>query len=211
MKKFLPKLFAAALFVAAQTGHAQDGDQGFSDDSGIGSVGGFVLPENYQIQTSDELRVEVFREPELLKVVRVEGDGSISLPLLGTIPAAGKTIAELRTLIRNLYEADYIVDPQVNLSVVSFRLRSVQVMGMVGRSGTVQIPPDQDLTIVDAISRSGGFTRLARKKDVVVKRTYEDGSTEVYTVNVQEIMTNPDASNFVLRNGDVIFVREITI
>lgn len=182
------------------------GNQGTSE-----GTRGFVLPENYRIQTSDELSVEVFREPELAKVVRVEGDGSITLPLVGTIQAEGLTVPELRESIRSLYARDYIVNPQIAVTVVSFRLQSVQVLGQVNRSGTVQIPPDEELTLVDAISRSGGFTRLAKRREVTVKRTFEDGSTEVYKVNVDRIMTDPNVEDFVLRDGDVIYVDEILI
>lgn len=191
---------------------AQDaGSDGGGNEGGSDGARGFVLPENYRIQTSDELGVEVFREPELAKVVRVEGDGSITLPLIGTIRAEGLTVPELRESIRSLYARDYIVNPQVTVTVVSFRLQSVQVLGQVNRSGTVQIPPDEDLTLVDAISRSGGFTRLAKRREVTVKRTFEDGSTEVYKVNVDRIMTDPNVEDFVLRNGDVVYVDEILI
>jgi len=182
------------------------GNEGSSD-----GTRGFVLPDNYRIQTSDELSVDVFREPELAKVVRVEGDGSVTLPLIGTIRAEGLTIPELRESIRSLYARDYIVNPQITVTVVSFRLQAVQVLGQVNRSGTVQIPPDEDLTLVDAISRSGGFTRLAKRREVTVKRIFEDGSTEVYKVNVDRIMTDPNVDDFVLRNGDVVYVDEILI
>ncbi len=187
------------------------GDGGSGNDSDSSGAQGFVLPENYKIQTSDEILIEVFREPELTKQVRVEGDGSITLPLIGTIKAANLTIPQLRESIRSLYERDYIVDPQITVTVVSFRLQSVQVLGQVNRSGTVQIPPDEDLSLVDAISRSGGFTRLAKRREVTVKRTFEDDSTEVYKVNVDRIMTDPNVEDFILRDGDVIYVDEILI
>lgn len=207
-------ILLASLLCLLTSAFGQDGGGSTGGSDGGpdgGGAAGFVLPENYRIQTSDELQIEVFREPELTKVVRVEGDGSISLPLIGTLKAADLTVAQLREAVRSAYERDYIVNPQVTVNVINFRLQSVQVLGQVNRSGNVQIPPDKELTLVDAISMSGGFTRLAKRREVTVKRTFEDNSTEVYKVNVDRIMTDPNVEDFVLQDGDVVYVDEILI
>lgn len=171
-------------------------------------LSGPITSNNYQIQASDVLQVEVFQEADLNRVVRVEADGSIRLPLVGAVPVAGLTLGEATNLVSELYDRDFLVNPQINITVLEFRPRLVNVLGQVGRPGQVLIPNDRPLTLTQAISSANGMTRMGRATRVRITRILDDGERRVWTVNFDDIMQNPSSRDIVLQEGDTIFVPE---
>jgi len=167
-----------------------------------------VAPANYKIQPSDVLYRQVFQHPDLEKEARVEADGTIALHLVGRVNVQDLTVSEAREKITELYNRDYLVNPQVDLQVVQFNLDKVQVLGQVRQPGLIGIQPDEDLTLLSAISQAGGFTRLARKGTVRVRRTLEDGEVRVIVIDASDLITDPDSEDFVLQGGDIIFIDE---
>jgi len=168
---------------------------------------GMVAPVNYKIQPSDVLRLDVFQHTELNRSIRVEADGTVHLHLIGRVKVQDLTVVETREKITELYNRDYLVNPQLYLQVVSFKLDRVEILGQVRRPGPVAIPPDEDLTLVTAISRAGGFTRLARKGTVRIRRQTEEGD-RVFVIDASDLITDPDSEDFYLQGGDIIFVDE---
>ena len=81
---------------------------------------GIVVGENYILKPSDVIQVTVYQEPDLDKTVRIEADGSVTLPLISKIKVADLTISESQELITRLYNRDYLVDPQISVLVASF-------------------------------------------------------------------------------------------
>lgn len=193
----------------------QDSSNAGSDSSGTGytssgrsSAGvGMAVGQNYILKASDVLQVQVYQEPDLAKEVRIEADGTIALALIGKVKVAGMTVAESQSLVTNLYNRDYLVDPQISVLVVSFAPKYVHVLGMVGTPGKVMIEPDQDLSLIDAIAQCRGVTRLGNAKKVRIKRT--DGS-KPFDVNYDEIRRG-DATDILLQEGDTITVPERVI
>lgn len=208
------KRLAGALFflVGILTLPAQESGSSRAENSRSGEGGTTadpaILPANYRVQPSDQLLIEVFRHPDLEKVSRVEADGTITLHLIGRIEVEGMTVAEIRDEVTELYNRDYLVDPQLDVYVTDFSLAEVQVMGEVREPGTVQIPPDDDLTLLEAIVESGGFTALARRNSVQIRRKDGDDQTEVIRVNAKDLLDDPEAEQFLLQDGDIIYVRE---
>jgi len=168
---------------------------------------------NYLLQPLDLLKVQVFQEEEINKLgeVRVSQEYTISLPLIGTLDLKGKTAQQATEMIRKRYDRDYIINPQVTVLVVEYAKRTVNVVGQVNQPGQVDFPQEQGLTLVDAISRAKGPTRLANMKKVVLKRTNPDGTTEVQTINAEDLMKTDAKETFPLQPGDVISVPERSI
>ena len=81
---------------------------------------GAAVDSNYVLQPSDVIQIEVFQEDDLEKTVRIEGDGTVSLALIGKIKVAGLTISEAKTKVTDLYNRDYLVEPQISIIVVTF-------------------------------------------------------------------------------------------
>ena len=177
---------------------------GDSSKSAASSAAGLAVSQNYVLNPSDIIRVEVYQERDLDKEVRVEGDGTVALALIGKVKVSGMTVAEAQTLITELYNRDYLVNPQVSLLVTDFAPKFVRVLGMVGAPGKVQLPPDDDLTLIDAISQCRGVTRLGNPRKVRIKRA--DGS-KPFDVNYDEIRRG-DARDIILQEGDTITVPE---
>mgnify|MGYP001801085807 CR=1 FL=1 len=171
--------------------------------SGLNNVG-----LNYVVQPSDILQFRIFQEPDMDAEDRVEADGSVRLPLVGVVKLGFKTVSDAQSYLYQLYDADYFVNPQVSLLVLEYAARNVNVLGQVQRPGVVLIPPDRPLFLSDAIAQAGGPTRLANLGRIQLKRVLETGEIISRELNFDEIITNPNISDFPLRDGDTLYVSE---
>lgn len=201
-------------FVYAQEsgGNGVSGDSSSSNSSSARSSGGgnfgMVVGENYILKPSDVISVEVYQEQDLDKSVRIEGDGSVALALIGKVKVAGMTVAEAQSLITDLYNRDYLVDPQVSVLVVQFSPKVVHILGSVNSPGVIEIPPDRDLTLTEAIAGVRGVSRLGNPKSITIKRVDENGRARQMEVNFNRIVQDPNAKDVILQEGDTIWVPE---
>jgi polysaccharide export outer membrane protein len=156
----------------------------------------------------DLIKVQVFQEPDLERELRVSRDRTIVLPLIGTIDLHNRTVHDAELIITDLYQKDYLVNPQINLTVMEYAARTLSVLGSVNTPGSVPIPPERDLTLLDAIARSGGFSRLANRAKVSLTRIQSNGQTENYTINADQLMAGDGGRRWLVQNGDVVFVPE---
>ena len=191
------------------SGGASNASSGAVGYSGGGSSGvGIIVGDNYVLKPSDVIQVEVYQEVDLDKSVRIEGDGTVALALIGKVKLAGMAVAEAQSLITDLYNRDYLVDPQISLLVVSFAPRVIRVLGSVNSPGVVEIPPDRDLTLTEAIAGVNGISRLGNPKSLKIKRVNGDRGALQMEVNFSKIVTDPDVDDVVLQEGDTIWVPE---
>lgn len=167
-----------------------------------------VLPTDYMLQPSDLLRVLVFQEPDLQREVRITQEGSVSLPLIGTIELQGKSVHQAEDIIRQLYDRDYLVNPQISITVLEYAQRTAQVLGAVNSPGAIVFPPEQKMGLLEAIARAGGFSRLAERRRVRLTRTLPDGKTDNYTINADDLVQGNSSEPWLLVKGDVIYVPE---
>jgi len=196
-------LFALA---AAACLRAVDGQPAEAAPVAEAKAGAETKPD-YILQRLDLLRVQIFQEDELTREVRISQEYTITLPLIGTINLEGKSVRQTQELIRELYDRDYLVNPQVNVSVIDYAKRSVNVLGSVNSPGVVLFPQEEGMTMLDAITRVGGFNRLADRKHVKLTRTV-DGKTSTYIINADEIIQGSAKESWTLVQDDVIFVPE---
>ncbi len=169
------------------------------------------LKGDYVLQPQDLIRVTVFREEDInpLGEVRISQEYTVSLPLIGSVDLKNKTARQAQELIRQLYDRDYLVNPQVNVIVLEYAKRYVNILGAVGSPGAIPFPPEEGLSLIDAITRAGGFARIAKKNDVTLKRTNADGTTDTKHINVDDMMKGKTDDSWPLQPGDVISVPEI--
>jgi len=163
---------------------------------------------SYWLQPMDLIRVQFFQEPDLDRELRVSQDSKIVLALVGPVEVRDRTVREVELLIAELYRKDYLVNPQINVTIVEYAQRSVTVLGAVSSPGTVVIPPERTLTLLDVIARSGGFSRLANLKTVSLTRNLPDGRTVNYTVNAELMMSGDKGNQWTVKDGDIISVAE---
>lgn len=128
--------------------------------------------QGYRLGTGDHLSVIVYGEDKISGPTTIDPEGNITLPLAGSIVAAGKTIAELTEAIRAALAAGYMRQPSVAVQVLSFR--PYYILGEVNKPGEYEY--SNGLTVMDAIAVAQGFTYRARKSTVFV--THRGASVE---------------------------------
>ena len=171
-----------------------------------GSRAAEVVPADYRIQPQDTIIVDVVGEPILSKEFRVSASGEINFPFLGNVQVADKTTSAIAQEVKAALEADYLVNAQVIVQVRDFRKNLVFVFGQVNKPGAVEIPPERQLTLIEAITMAMGFTRLAKTSDIQVTRV---GEERQFRFNADALRRNTDASQvFYLQPGDQVFVPE---
>jgi len=157
----------------------------------------------YKIGPQDVLRIDVWKEAEVSRVVPVRPDGKISLPLLNDVQAAGLTPMQLSGVIADGLRK-YINDPQVTVSVSEINSRRIYVTGEVTRAGAFPLLPN--MTVLQALSSSGGFTQFAKLKNIYVLRA-EDGKQVKLPFNYKDAVNGKKPEqNVLLQSGDVIVV-----
>src|SRR5260370_34253103 len=157
----------------------------------------------YKIGAQDVLKIDVWREDQLTRMVPVRPDGKITLPLLNDIQAVGLTPMELAGAIRDELKK-FITNPQVTVSVSEINSRRIYVNGEVNKSGAYQMLPH--MTILQALSGSGGFTAFAKIKNIYILRMV-NGKPVKIPFNYKEAVTGKHPEqNVELEPGDVIVV-----
>jgi polysaccharide export outer membrane protein len=117
----------------------------------------------------DTLGIDVFGVPELSREVQVDSGGSISIPLIGTLDARGKTSLELARAIETALRGRYVRDPKVTVNVKSSVSQVVAVDGQVSNPGLY--PVTNQMTLGRAIAAAKGVSEFAKMDDVVILRT----------------------------------------
>ncbi len=140
--------------------------------------------------------------------VRISRESVVSLPLIGRVNLKGLTIRDAERHVAELYDRDYLVNPQINIVVLEYARRTVNVLGSVGEPGEVEFPREEGLTLLDAISRAGGFTRLADRRKIKLTRKGEEGQAETVTINADDIIEGDSSELWVLQTDDLIYVPE---
>lgn len=180
----------------------------WAQDVPVGGESTLPVPKaDYTLQPSDLVRVQIFQEDDLTREVRISQENRIQLPLIGAIEVKGMNVRELQETIRGLYDRDYLVNPQVNVFVLEYAKRSVNVLGSVNSPGVVLFPQEQGMNLLDAIARVGGFSRLADRKRIKLTRLIE-GKTSTYIINADDVIQGNVKETWDLVQHDVIFVPE---
>jgi polysaccharide biosynthesis/export protein len=157
----------------------------------------------YKIGPQDVLRIDVWKETEISRTLPVRPDGKISLPLLNDVQAAGLTAMQLASVISDGLKK-FITNPQVTVSVTEINSRRIYVTGEVLKPGAFPLLPN--MTVLQALSSSGGFTQFARVKSIYVLRK-EQGKDVKHPFNYKEVVSGKSpAQNILLEPGDVIVV-----
>ncbi|MGZ8937614.1 MAG: polysaccharide biosynthesis/export family protein [Limisphaerales bacterium] len=155
---------------------------------------------DYKIAPHDIIVIDVFGEKDLSKEFRVSATGTINYYFLGEMQVAGKTTTELREVLTTELNRDYLVEPQVTVDVKEYRLREVFVNGQVNKPGAIPLTGEQELTILGALSRAGGFTPRASENKIKFTRPGQKERSFTF-----DQLKDPK-NNVVLVPGDIIEV-----
>lgn len=125
----------------------------------------------YRLGSGDRLAISVFGHPDLSGEFEIDGTGEIAYPLLGQVTAAGHTLEEIRAIVTDDLNRDFVVDPRVSVEVLNFR--PFFILGQVNAPGSY--PFVAGLNVRQAVSIAGGFTRRADQAEVVIVRDSREG------------------------------------
>ena len=97
------------------------------------STGGVSAPAGYILSPTDQVTIEVFGEDDLRTSGRLNPEGNLSVPLLGSIHLAGLTLTQAVSKLTELYSRDYLVNPKINVTLLSYARRRFSILGQVGQ------------------------------------------------------------------------------
>lgn len=213
-------LFFAALILLVCTGNSQAAAQSKKGDKqdppvttarNSASAGDEIGPAvtaattdpAYVIGPQDVLDVNVWKEPDMTRIVPVRPDGKITLPLINDVEAAGSTPQQLATTVTERLRK-FITEPQVTVIVTQINSQRVFVVGEVLRAGAFPLVPGT--TVLQALASAGGFTTFANVKKIHVMRVVNGKHIEL-PFNYREVLKgdNPD-QNIKLEPGDTVVV-----
>jgi polysaccharide export outer membrane protein len=175
-------------------------------------LGGAVsVAQEYTIGPGDILKITVWGHDDLSKEYPVTLDGRVPFPLIGAVQAAGLSTSELAKRLRDLLEKDYLVNPQVLVTVKDYLSSKVHVLGEAEKPGLFYLTGPT--TLLEMLSKAGGLSRTAGK-DLVLVRTEgpKTGgppgvrSTVLLRFDVRKIQAGDVKENILLQNGDMMFV-----
>jgi polysaccharide export outer membrane protein len=170
------------------------------------AAGQSQVDREYHIGPLDTLAISVYQEPEIStpanSPLQVDANGNITMPLIGSVPAAGKTAGELAAVIADRLSTKYLKDPQVNVAVASSVSQKVTVQGEVTQAGVYEIRGKT--TLLEALAMAKGETRVAALSQVLVYRDVK-GQRVGALFNVEQIRKGlvPDPE---LLGNDVVVV-----
>jgi polysaccharide export outer membrane protein len=146
--------------------------------------GAFTGASDYRVGPQDLLEVSVFQVPDLNRTVRVNSGGEISLPLIGSVRAGGRTVKELEQDIAGKLDAAYLQSPQVTVFVKEFTSQRVTMEGALAKPGIY--PLTGRTTLLQAIAMAQGLEDDADTRGVVIFRTI-DGKRQGAVFDVRAI------------------------
>lgn len=176
---------------------------------------GAVAQSAYHIRPGDVLRVEVIEDSSLDRSVLVPPDGRITVPLAGSVAAAGRTVEQVQQALSQQLAPNFAAPPSVFVSIdrlVEPRERAsapapvptvnVYLMGEFNAPGGMAVPPGT--TVLQLFASGKGFTRFAATRRIQMHRVQKDGTTRIYPLDYDAILSgqSPNGS-VVVAPGDV--------
>lgn len=129
-------------------------------------VSWLTFAQEYKLAAGDEIKILVYGESDLTTQVKINKSGMLSFPFLADLSALGLTTAELALKIADGLRGDYLVNPQVSISIVAYR--PFFIHGQVRKPGGY--PYQDDLTLDKAIALAGGLSARASRSDWKITR-----------------------------------------
>ena len=209
-KKTIPLAFVALACMPAwgqASKNATPNTPQVYDKPGVTAVGSEPIAQNvdprtYLIGPDDILKIEVFRDPDLSRMVNVRPDGKITMALVGDLQAEGLTPERLTAQLKEAL-SQYITSPEVTISVMAVNSKSFVVTGKVNRTG--KFPLITPIRVFDALGLTGGFQDFADTKHVTIVR----GAQRLNFNYNDFVKGKKDAldQNIMIQNGDTILVK----
>lgn len=168
------------------------------------------LDTSYVLGPGDRVMVEVFESPEYSGEKQILADGSLSLPLVGSVTVQGMSLEGAADAISQRY-APYLRRPIVTVTLMTPRAVRVVLAGEVERPGSYTVPTTdaqqpQAPSLSEALQLAGGITLAADLNNVQIRRVISSGRTQTVTLNLWDLTRSGDISRLSIRDGDTVFI-----
>ena len=208
MKQLLTGLFIISLLSVLAGCATRTSRMPVQPETGEGQ-GPSVLVEAYKMGVGDEVKVIVWKNPELSVSEPVRPDGKIAVPLIGDVEAAGKQPEDLAADIKQKLSS-YLVNPNVTVILTGLTghefLSRIRVTGSVTKN--MSMTYHQGMTVLDAVLEAGSINQFANANQTMLYRRTATGS-QTYNIRLEDILENGNmTTNMLLMPGDVITVPE---
>jgi polysaccharide biosynthesis/export protein len=164
-----------------------------------------VDPSTYKIGALDEVRIDVWREPDLSGIHKVRPDGKITLPFIGELAVVDMTPDQMKeSLVKGF--SSLVNQPQVMVQVVAVRSKRYFLVGKFVKVG--ELPIERNITVMEAIAAAGGFQPFANQSKVVILREGSGGVKERLKFNYKEVLKGKKLEqNILIKNGDYVIAQ----
>jgi len=180
--------------------------------------------KDYKVGPEDQLEIGIFGQEKLNRFPRVNGQGEITMPLVGMVKVGGLTPEQIEKRLAELYDAQFLVNPQVSVAVKEYRHQRVAVTGAVGKPGAIEIIGPR--TLLEVLSLAGGISNLntSAAGDVVNVIRHQNApdlaktvkvdtlkpfspNTETMVIDLRRLVSGQSPElNITVSNGDVVHV-----
>ncbi len=167
-----------------------------------------AFAQDFIVGEGDVLKVTVYGHSDLDATVRIGGDGSVVMPLLGPVEVTGLPVSEIAKKMTGLFADGYLINPQVSVFVEEFRSKRAVILGQVQKPGLYELPGQT--TLLELISKAGGLKEDAGAK-VVIKRKSGAGTKDedVVTIDLKRLVEQGEISlNLQVQDGDSIYINK---
>ena len=206
------KTIAQAPIPAGTEAPTPESDTAESSDTGSSKT---TKKKVDKIEVGDKVTVKIYPEDQYIKggEMEVSSEGTITLPLLGRITMQGLTIPQAEQKLTEMLAKDYLVNPVVVVEVADRIIekkerakKSLSILGQVQKPGSYDFPETEKMTLLELISKAGGFTDVANAKNIKIIRKNNDKTTAI-RANAESIIAGKDP-DVELKPDDVIHVGE---
>jgi len=171
----------------------------------------------YTLTVGDKVRVEIVGETDCLTIQTIDALGNVNLNYVNQVHVAGLTKDQAQKAIEDAYVSQkFLVHPQARITIDDYAPREVAISGMVKSPARYLLPPEGTMSVVELVTKAGGFTDIAKGSDVTIARTTPDGKKTIIHVDVEDILkgkgkVKPDDPQLLLQPGDLVYVPESLI
>jgi polysaccharide export outer membrane protein len=158
----------------------------------------------YRIGPGDVMKVNVWKHDEISQQVTVRPDGAFSIPLIGDVPATGRSAAEIAMDVQARLHKFYQDDPPVSVQVSEVKSYKIYVIGEVQKPG--EYAPSHEVTVLMGLSLAGGFTRFANADRIVIVRRDARGERRIPFSYSAVVEHGELEQNIALQLGDTVIV-----
>ncbi len=160
---------------------------------------------DYFLQPGDLVELQVYKEEDMDRTLRISSQGTIAFPLIGNIKIAGLNISQAENKVEDRLKS-YLKNPSVSILIKEYANKTLYVLGQVKKPSSIPIPPEKNMTLLEAITSAGGFTDIAAVSKVKILRM-EKGVQRSIEVDVSQITKDGKKQlDITLKPGDVVFV-----